>query len=92
MKKMKNLIIVCMFLSFPLIADEVDLNNNTEFNVYTGMFDFSDDGKRSTLVGIQHQNEDLNRDTFLGNLSPVTGAMITSDNASYFYVIKKSSK
>ena len=49
------------------------------------MFDFSDDGKRSTLIGFQHQNEDFNRDTFLGNLSPITGALITSDNAAYFY-------
>ena len=49
------------------------------------MFDFSDDGKRSTLIGFQHQNEDFNRDTFLGNLSPVTGAMITADNAAYIY-------
>ena len=49
------------------------------------MFDFSDDGKRATLVGIQHQNEDLNRNTFFGNLSPITGAMITADNASYVY-------
>jgi hypothetical protein len=23
---------------------------NNQFNVYTGMFDFSDDGKRSTLL------------------------------------------
>ena len=49
------------------------------------MFDFSDDGKRSTLLGVQHQNENLNRDTFLGNLSPITGAMITADNATYMY-------
>ena len=46
---------------------------------------FSDDGKKSTLVGFQHQNENLNRDTFFGNLSPITGAMITADNATYFY-------
>ena len=58
---------------------------NTEFNVYTGMFDFSDMGKRSTLIGFQHQNEELNRETFLGNLSPITGALITGDNATYFY-------
>ena len=68
------------------MADTTKLNNkNTEVNFYTGMFDFSDDGKRSSLFGIQHQNEDLNRNTFLGNLSPITGALITSDNASYFY-------
>ena len=68
------------------MADTTNLNNkNTKVNFYTGMFDFSDDGKRSSLFGIQHQNEDLNRNTFLGNLSPITGALITSDNASYFY-------
>ena len=27
----------------------------------------------------------LNRDTFLGNISPITGAMITADNAAYVY-------
>ena len=69
-----------------VVADEVKLEkNNTEFNFYTGMFDFSDDGKRATLIGFQHQNEDLYRDTFLGNFSPITGAMITADNASYIY-------
>ena len=68
------------------MADTTKLKNkNTEVNFYTGMFDFSDDGKRSSLFGVQHQNEDLNRNTFLGNLSPITGALITSDNASYFY-------
>ena len=60
-------------------------NKNTEFNVYSGMFDFSDDGKRSALIGLQHQNENLYRDTFLGNLSPVTGALLTEDAAAYIY-------
>ena len=87
MKFIKLLLILLLFSigSFS-VADEVKLEkNNTEFNVYTGMFDFSDDGKRASLIGFQHQNEELNRDTFLGNLSPITGAMITADNASYFY-------
>jgi hypothetical protein len=75
-----------IFYAFSLNAEELKISDqNTEFNLYTGMFDFSDNGKKSTLVGIQHQNENLNRDTFLGNLSPITGALITSDNASYIY-------
>ena len=86
---LKKLLFITLFFlfSFSLQAEESKnvKNKNTEFNIYTGMFDFSDDGKRSTLIGFQHQNEDLNRDTFLGNLSPVTGAMITADNATYFY-------
>tara|TARA_B100000900_G_scaffold242298_1_gene206056 strand:- start:571 stop:1080 length:510 start_codon:yes stop_codon:yes gene_type:complete len=83
--KVVSLILTFLFFSLSLNAEEKKLENNTKFNVYTGMFDFSDDGKRATLIGFQHQNEDLNRDTFLGNLSPITGAMLTSDNASYFY-------
>ena len=49
------------------------------------MFDFSDDGAKSTLIGIQHQNENLTRNSFLGTISPVTGFMFTADNASYVY-------
>ena len=75
-----------IFFVFSLNAEELKNNEqNTEFNVYTGMFDFSDQGKKSTLIGFQHQNENLNRDTFLGNLSPITGAFITADSASYIY-------
>ena len=87
MKFKRIFIIIFVFFmgSSLLFAEEVKLDKNTELNVYTGMFDFSDDGKRSTLIGLQHQNESLNRDTFLGNLSPITGAMITADNAAYFY-------
>ncbi len=84
----KFLYIILSFLifNFPLNADELKVEEkNTEFNVYTGMFDFSDDGKRAALIGFQHQNEDLNRNTFLGNLSPITGVMITADNAGYIY-------
>ena len=85
---LKKIISVLFFLLFVFSVNAEELKNyekNTEFNVYSGMFDFSDDGKRSTLIGIQHQNENLNRDTFLGNLSPITGVLITSDNAGYIY-------
>ncbi len=75
-----------IFFIISVSAEELNLKKqNTEFNVYTGMFDFSDDGKRSTLIGFQHQNEDLNRNTFIGNLSPITGALITADAAGYLY-------
>ena len=75
-----------VLFAFSTTAEELERKSqNTEFSVYTGMFDFSDDGKKSTLLGFQHQNEDLNRNTFLGNLSPITGALITADAASYVY-------
>ena len=86
--QLKKILILFSFLTFTisLNAEEIKSNDlNTEFNVYTGMFDFSDDGKKSTLLGFQHQNENLNRDTFLGNLSPITGALLTADSAAYVY-------
>jgi hypothetical protein len=77
-------LIIFSFLSVSAEENKTNYSNN-EFNVYSGMFDFSDDGKKSTLIGFQHQNENLNRDTFFGNISPITGALITTDNAGYVY-------
>tara|TARA_Y200000002_G_scaffold376139_1_gene379543 strand:- start:518 stop:1015 length:498 start_codon:yes stop_codon:yes gene_type:complete len=82
MKSKYPVFILVILLSFFSVNAE---EKNTEFNIYSGMFDFSDDGKRSTLVGFQHQNENLNRDTFIGKISPVTGALITEDNAGFVY-------
>ena len=58
---------------------------NTEFNIFAGMFDFSDDGQRASLLGVQHQNEELYRKSFLGKLSPITGGFLTKNNAFYLY-------
>ena len=87
MKFNKLFLILTIFFSTSLTQanDSLSVDSTEELNVYTGMFDFSDDGKRAQLIGFQHQDESLNRDTFLGNLSPVTGLMITEDNASYIY-------
>ena len=85
---LKKFIINLLMITFAFVSiaeEKVLKDQNTEFSVYTGMFDFSDDGKRSTLIGFQHQNENLNRNTFLGNLSPITGVLITADNAGYIY-------
>ena len=81
-------ILLITILSNPLafsFAEEVKIEKKQEWNFYTGMFDFSDDGKRSSLVGIQHQDESLTKESFFGTLSPITGFMITADNAGYVY-------
>ena len=54
-------------------------------NEYGGVFDFSDDGQRASLIGIEHQNHNLYRDTLIGKISPVTGYFITANKASYIY-------
>ena len=85
LKKFTVLFLI-IFVSTSLNSEEYKSNySENEFNVYSGVFDFSDDGKRATLIGLQHQNENLNRDTFFGNISPITGALITADNAGYVY-------
>ena len=81
------LILMAVLFSTYLVAEDLEIkeNDNTNLSFYTGMFDFSDDGKKAGLIGLQHQNTELNRKTFLGNLSPITGAMITDANATYLY-------
>ena len=71
------------FLSFANSADEK--SNNTELNFFTGMFDFSDDTQAAGVFGLQHQNDDLFRNSFLGKLSPITGGFLTENNAFYLY-------
>ena len=71
------------FLGFASFADET--SNETKLNVFTGMFDFSDDKQKSGILGIQHQNDDLFRNSFLGKLSPITGGFLTEKNAFYLY-------
>ena len=89
MKHIKNFIIILLLfvcLNSNVFSEENETKiNDHEWNFYSGMFDFSDDGKRAALFGIQHQNENLTRKSFLGTLSPVTGFMITADNATYAY-------
>jgi hypothetical protein len=88
MKFIKPIFLVILFLFVPhhLKSEETKkLPNEHEYNFYSGLFDFSDKGKKSTIIGLQHQNENLTRESFLGTLSPITGAMITADNAAYFY-------
>ena len=80
------LVLIGTFITTSLKSDDVKkLIDPHEYNFFTGMFDFSDDGKKSTLVGMQHQNENLYKDTFLGTLSPVTGFLVTADTATYLY-------
>ena len=71
---LKKIISILFFVFFVFSVNSEELKNfekNTEFNVYSGMFDFSDDGKRSTLIGFQHQNENLNRDQKISFINEV---------------------
>ena len=80
-----RIFIISLGLSLLVSNTSLTEEKRSGINFYTGMFDFSDDKKSSTLFGIEHQNENLYRDTILGRVSPVTGMMVTADNAAYFY-------
>ena len=81
-----NILIVLISFSFLSFAKSEEKNlNETELNLFTGMFDFSDDGQSAGLVGLQHQNDDLFRDSFLGKISPITGGFLTENSAFYLY-------
>ena len=84
---LKRIFLVLLILTLPskLIGDTDIDDDNHQFNLYLGNFDFSDDKQKATLLGFQHQNENLNRNTFLGNISPVTGGFITENSAAYIY-------
>ena len=85
-----NILIVLLtwcFANFQSIADEIpgETSKETEINVFAGMFDFSDPKQHAGLFGLQHQNDELFRKSFLGKLSPITGGFLTENNAFYLY-------
>ena len=79
------LLLLFLFTEVSNSEDKQNVFNDHQINFHTGMFDYSDDGKKAGLFGLQHQNVSLNRKSFLGNLSPITGFIITQDNAGYLY-------
>ena len=73
----KSLLLLFLTISFS--------NAENKWSFYTGMFDFSDDGKKANLFGAEYVNYSSSKDIFLGNVQPVTGGMITADDAIYVY-------
>ena len=88
-KIMKKIIYLLTFfaMSFsPLLSEEKNsVNSDHQYNFFIGNFDFSDNKQAALLFGFQHQNESLERDTFLGNVSPITGGFVTENSAVYIY-------
>mgnify|MGYP001255614054 CR=1 FL=1 len=82
------LAITAVLINFSILSSATSEDKNikeTELNFFTGMFDFSDTNQAAGLLGLQHQNEDLFRESFLGKLSPITGGFLTEKNAFYIY-------
>ena len=82
---MKKTILLLTGIFLIALSAQSYSDENKEYNFFTGMFDFSDDKQAALLFGFQHQNQNLERETFLGNISPITGGFITENSAAYVY-------
>ena len=85
--KVKYFFLTLLIFILPsnLLGETKVENENHQMNLFIGNFDFSDDKQKATLLGFQHQDENLNRNTFLGNVSPITGGFVTENSAAYVY-------
>ena len=83
--KFKFFIIVGLFVSVLNFSQADELGNDISF--YAGTFDVIDKegDDQSSLIGLEHKNPDLFRDTFLGKFSPVTGGFVTTNSGAYIY-------
>ena len=81
-----TILVTSISFAFLGYANSEDKNlKETELNFFTGMFDFSDDKQASGILGLQHQNDELFRESFLGKISPITGGFLTKKNTFYLY-------
>ena len=74
-------------LAFFVFKHTIVFSENLDISIYTGTFDVIDKegDDQTTLLGVEHRNTDLFRNTFLGKLAPVTGAFVTGKESLYFY-------
>ena len=76
-------VITSCFINFKVSSEENI--KGAQINVFTGLFDFSDHKQKAGLIGIQHQNDGLFKESFLGRISPITGGFLTENSAAYLY-------
>ncbi len=83
--KFRFIKILIILAFFPSSAFTEEGNTNVSF--YTGTFDVIDKegDDQTSLLGIEHKNSELFRDTFLGKFKPVTGGFVTGNNSVYLY-------
>ena len=81
--KILKVLTILVIFSSQVLADD----SNNELSFYTGTFDVIDKegDDKTTLIGIEHKNPDLFRDTILGTFKPVSGAFITGNSSVYLY-------
>ena len=87
LEKFQLLLILVLFLT-PANSETLDaLKKTHQYSLYTGTFDTLDKegDDQTTLVGFEHQNTELFRNTILGKFSPITGGFISGKDSVYLY-------
>ena len=66
---------------------KISNKGNNDISLYTGTFDVIDKegDDKTSLLGIEHKNPNLFRNTILGKFSPVSGAFMTGNSSVYLY-------
>ena len=83
---MKLKVLTILFLS-TFLSWEAHADSKNDISIYTDRFDVIDKegDDKTTLLGIEHKNSNLFRDTILGKFSPITGGFITGKDSVYLY-------
>ena len=88
LKKLSLLLLLIVFItpSYSEIKNKISGIEN-EYNFFVGTFDTIDKegDDKSKLYGLEHKNENLFRDTWVGRFSPTTGAFVTGKSSIYMY-------
>ena len=81
-------ILAILSLATSANSDTSEVIDNTHaYSFYSGTFDKIDKegDDKSSLIGLEHKDENLFRNTILGKFSPVTGGFVTGNNSVYLY-------
>jgi lipid A 3-O-deacylase len=62
-------------------------SQNNNISIYSGTFDVIDKegDDKTSLIGLEHKNTNLFRNTFIGSFTPITGGFITGQSSTYLY-------
>ena len=84
---MKQKLFIIIFFLTCMISSAYADTSDKDISFYLGTFDVIDKegDDQSTLLGMEHRNPDLFRDTPFGKFSPLSGGFVTGKNSVYLY-------
>ena len=80
------LLLLTIFFT-PAQSETIKISQENEYSFYTGTFDLIDKegDDKTSLLGLEHNNIKLFRDTAFGKFAPVSGGFISGNNSVYLY-------